>query len=102
MSALSSNSLVCHEDAIGALAEIRACHDELQIFLAETFDRLDEVVGKLRGQPPAARGGRHADPDTMQDQINHLTQLVNDLARTVNTPERPAEKNGAQSSEAKP
>ena len=65
------------------LAEIRACQEELQTFLAETFDRLDEVVGRLRRQGPAAHTERHADPNTMQDQIDHLTQLVSDLARTV-------------------
>lgn len=83
MSAVSPNSSVCRQDALSALAEIRACQEELQTFLAETFDRLDEVVGRLRRQGPVARTERCADPNVMQDQIDHLTQLVNDLARTV-------------------
>ena len=37
----------------------------------------------------------------MQDQINHLTSLVTELARTVKQREgTPAAENGAQSSEA--
>jgi hypothetical protein len=84
MSAASPNLSVCREDALNALVEIRACHDELRTFLADTFDRLDEVVGRLRRQEPAsARVARHADPDVMQGQIDHLTRLVSELAHTV-------------------
>jgi hypothetical protein len=84
MSVGHSNPSACREEALNALTEIRACHDELRTFLAETFDRLDEVVGKLRQQEPAAaQVERRADPDVMQDQIDHLTRLVSDLAQTV-------------------
>jgi hypothetical protein len=102
MSATLSNPSVCRENALNALLEIRACHDELRTFLADTFDRLDEVVGKLRNLEPApAHVERHADADAMQDQIDHLTRLVTDLARTVKTPEQTAVGNsGVSSSEA--
>ena len=102
MSATLSNPSECRENALNALIEIRACHDELRTFLADTFDRLDEVLGKLRSQEPApAHVEWHADPDAMQDQIDHLTRLVTDLARTVKTPEQTTVgNNGASSSEA--
>jgi hypothetical protein len=84
MSVALSNPSACREEALNALIEIRPCHDELRTFLAETFDRLDEVVGGLRQQKPEpAQVERRPDPDAMQDQIDHLARLVNDLAKTV-------------------
>lgn len=102
MSATLSNPSICREGALNALAEIRACHDELRTFLADTFDRLDEVVGRLRNEEPSlAHVERYAEPDAMQDQIDHLTHLVTELARTVKKPERtPVGNSGASSSEA--
>jgi hypothetical protein len=113
MSAASSNPLACREDALNALGEIRACHDEMRAFLTETFDRLDDVVSKLRHpqNPPEVAAPRRAAPkevapeyaelpadqDMMQDQMEYLTRLVTDLANTVKVRESvPAGKNGAK------
>ena len=52
MSAALPNPSAYREDALNALIEIRACHDELRTFLAETFDRLDEVLDRLRNEEP--------------------------------------------------
>jgi hypothetical protein len=104
MSVVPPNLSACQENALSALLEIRACHEQLRTFLDETFDRLDEVVGRLRrheGLP--AQTERRADPDAMQEQIDHLTRLVTDLACTVKKRERTSvEEDGAQSSEAEP
>ena len=95
MSAASPNQSACREDALNALVEIRACQDELRTFLADTFDRLDEVVGRLRHREPAlADIEPHATPDAMQGQIDHLTRLVNELAHTVKKREPSATENG--------
>ena len=103
MSAASLNPSVCREDALNALSEIRACHDELRTFVGETFDRLDDVVSRLRRQAPVPPPvERRADPDVMQGQIDHLTRLVSELAHTVKKREPPATgESGAKSSEAK-
>ena len=97
MSATLPNPSVYREDALNALVEIRTCHDELRTFLAETFDRLDEVLDRLRNKEAApARVERHSDPAEMQDQIDHLASLVTELARTVKQRESaPAAGNGA-------
>ena len=58
MSAELLNPSVYRENALNALIEIRACHDELRTFLAGTFDRLDEVVDKLRTEMPADQTSR--------------------------------------------
>jgi hypothetical protein len=74
----------------------------LRTFLADTFDHLDEVVGRLRKEESApAHVEWHADPDAMQNQIDCLTRLVTDLAHTVKKPEQTAVGNsGVPSSEA--
>jgi len=88
MSAGLPNSSVCQEHALNALIEIRACHDELRTFLADTFDRLDEVVNHLRPERPVAHVERVADAVVMQDQIDHLTRLVSDLAHSIKSREQ--------------
>jgi len=103
MSAALPNPSICLEDALNALAEIRACHDELRTFLADTFDRLDEVVSQLQNRGAALKPAEtHLDRDVMQEQIDYLTRLVTDLAQTVNKRERtPAEQNLTELSKAK-
>lgn len=101
MSAALSNSTDCREHALNALIEIRACHDELRTFLAETFDRLEEIVGQLRHDQPAAESvDPPAESDMMQNQIDYLTRLVNDLAHSIKTRETPTAEVGARPSKA--
>jgi len=99
MSAALPNPSIRPEDALNALAEIRACHDELRTFLTDTFDRLDDVVNQLQNGGAALKPAEtHLDRNVMQDQIDYLTRLVTDLALTVEKREQaPAGQNRIES-----
>jgi hypothetical protein len=105
MSSASVNPSAYREDALNALTEIRACHDELRTFLADTFDRLDNIVNRLRhpaavpivAQEVVENVEPPVDRDMMQDQMDYLTRLVTDLANSVKEREpTTAGKNGAK------
>jgi hypothetical protein len=76
---------VYREEALNALIEIRACHDELKAFLAGVFDRLDDLLltKSLAAEAAPAPAESPGERDAMQMQIDQLTRLVSDLARTV-------------------
>ena len=84
MSAELLNLSVSREDALNALIEIRACHDELQTFLAATFSRLDDLVDKLRAeQPGQEQVERRTDGGSLQDRIDQLARLAAELAQSM-------------------
>jgi hypothetical protein len=89
MSAELLNPSVSREDALDALVEIRACHDELQAFLTATFDRLDDLVDKLRAnQTGQTQVKRRMEGETLQDRIDQLARLAAELAQSVAERER--------------
>jgi hypothetical protein len=89
MSAELLNPTAYREDALNALIEIRACHDELQEFLAAAFDRLDALVGKLRTER-GEQGEVQRQPEggTLQNQIDLLARMAAELAQSVAERER--------------
>jgi hypothetical protein len=102
MSAELLNPSVCQEDALNALIEIRACHDELQTFLSSTFDRLDELVDRLRIEHASQRRAkRQMEPGSLHDQIGLLARIAAELAESVGDGEgQTDEQDGAESPEA--
>jgi predicted nucleic acid-binding Zn-ribbon protein len=90
MSAELLNLSISREDALDALVEIRACHDELQAFLTATFDRLDDLVDKLRAdQTGQTQVKRRMEGETLQDRIDQLARLAAELAQSMSERERP-------------
>jgi len=89
MSAELLNPSVCREDALNALIEIRACHDELQAFLAATFDRLNGLVDKLRTERAGqGQAKQQTEGGTLQGRIDQLAHLAAELAQSVAERER--------------
>lgn len=75
---------VCRENALNALTEIRACHEDIQAFVTGAFDRLDNLVDELRGHTTTPLNiARQAERETMQEQIDQLAKLATELAHSV-------------------
>jgi hypothetical protein len=91
----------CREDALNALAEIRACHGDLRTFVARAFDRLDAVVEELRTQRTVHdRTNRQAEQEDLQEQIDQLSRLASDLAHSVAEHKQLTARDHAQPEEA--
>jgi hypothetical protein len=74
----------CRENAMNALAEMRACYSDLRTFATGMFDRLDAVVEELRSEIAGQEWTKwQAEQDTLQEQIDRLAQLAADLAQSV-------------------
>ena len=79
-----SHPSTCRNNALNALVEIRACHDDLRTFVAGAFDRLDKLVDELRAlETVQEQTQRQAERETMQEQIDQLTRLATELAQSV-------------------
>jgi ribosome assembly protein YihI (activator of Der GTPase) len=78
------NPSVCRENALNALAEIRACHGDLRTYVAGAFDRLDGLVEELGTQKTdEEQTQRQVDQASMQEQIDRLARLATELAQSV-------------------
>lgn len=72
-----------------ALAEIRACPDELQGFLTSVFERLSELTDQLLAhEVTCQQTQRHDEQDALQSQIDGLAATVAELARAVTEQQR--------------
>jgi hypothetical protein len=67
-----------------AVAELRACSDEMQAFVAGVFENLEEMADQLSTRE---RVGRHAQQQAerkaLQDQIEQLASVTAELAASV-------------------
>jgi hypothetical protein len=80
MSADLSNPSAPVNPVRDALAEIRACQEELQTFVAGVFDRLDGLANELLERETAPQ---QADRKMMHSEIAQLAAVATDLADLV-------------------
>jgi hypothetical protein len=67
-----------------ALAEIRACSDELQTFVSGVFDHLDGLTDQLRKCEFAReQSQQQADRETVQGEIDRLSAVAAQLAEMM-------------------
>jgi hypothetical protein len=81
---MSAGPLAHRENAQNALAEIRAWNDELQKFMVDEFNRLDELVDALLAQQASLeQAHRQSEREMLQEQIDKLAQVATELAKTL-------------------
>ncbi len=79
-----SNLTAGHNCVRDALAEIRACHSELQAFVTGMFDQLDELVtGRLDPNALRTDGPQEPDREALKDQIERLAAVAAELTQSV-------------------
>jgi hypothetical protein len=73
-----------------ALAELQACHDEFQTFVADMFDEIDGLAGELLGSPVTCNDALpEPQRESLQSQIDRLAALTAELAQSMAS-QRPA------------
>ena len=78
-----------------ALAELQACHDEFQTFVADMFDKLDGLAGEFLGTE-IRQDDALPEPqrESLQSQIDRLAALTAELAQSLASQRPAAQQNG--------
>ena len=74
----------CEKHAKDALTEIRACCGEIQTFMDGEYDRLDSLADELLIRHTVhEQAERRVEQELIQSQMDHLVQMMAEVAETV-------------------
>jgi hypothetical protein len=84
MSVELPNQSVDGDPARSALADIRACHGELQAFVTGVFDQIDRLADSLLAREIVCQQARHqAEHEAVQRQIDQISSVAAELAKSL-------------------